>query len=280
VGRLAIGRRAASPPDTHSALLVVLGLSAALVMPSPVVAQNNFEIQVYASETVASGSTMVELHSNVAAEGSTKTIDGLLRTQGAFHETLEITQGWTSWFETGFYVFTSIQPDTTWEWVGDHIRPRVRAPESWRLPIGLSLSAEIGYQRRAFSTDTWTLELRPIVDKQLGPWYISINPVLDRAIKGESTGNGFEFSPAAKVSYSVTPKAAVGLEYYGSLGPVTNFNRAHDQQHQLFPVIDLDLGPKWEFNFGVGFGLTPSTDRLIVKMILGYRFEWGGGARK
>ncbi len=242
---------------TSPSRAVLLVLCAALVTSSPVAAQNNFEIQVYGSETVAPGSTMVELHSNVAAEGSTKTTDHLLRTQGAFHETLEITQGWTPWFETGFYVFTSIQPDTTWEWVGDHIRPRVRAPESWHLPVGLSLSAEVGYQRRAFSTDTWTLELRPIIDKQWKSWYGSINPVLDRAIKGESTGSGFEFSPAAKVSYTVAPKAAVGLEYY-----------------------DLDLGPKWEFNFGVGLGLTPSTDRLIVKMILGYRFDWGGGERK
>jgi PAS domain S-box-containing protein len=109
------------------ATLLVLAMCAPLVTPSPGIAQNNFEIQVYGSETVAPGSTMVELDSNVAAEGSTKTTDHLLRTQGAFHETLEVTQGWTAWFETGFYVFTSIQPDTTWEWVGDHIRPRVFA---------------------------------------------------------------------------------------------------------------------------------------------------------
>jgi len=252
----------------------VLGLSEA----AP--AQNNFEIQVYGSETVPPRSTMVELHSNVAAEGSRSTVDGVLRTQGAFHETVEITQGITSWFETGFYVFTSIQPDTTWEWVGDHIRPRVRVPESWQVPVGLSLSTELGYQRRAFSVDTWTLELRPIIDKQWGPWYVSINPVLDRAIKGESVRKGFEFSPAAKVSYGVTPTVAVGLEYYGALGPVSHFDRAHDQQHQLFPVIDLDLGPQWEFNAGVGVGLTPSTDRLIIKMILGYRFNWDGAGHK
>jgi hypothetical protein len=262
------------------AALSLLALSAALVRPAPAAGQNNFEIQVYGSETVPPGTTMVELHSNVAAEGSQRTVDHVLRTQGAFHETLEITQGITSWFETGFYVFTSIQPDTTWEWVGDHIRPRVRVPESWHLPVGLSLSSELGYQRRAFSVDTWTLELRPIIDKQWGPWYVSINPVLDRAIQGESVNKGFEFSPAAKISYGVTSKVAIGLEYYGALGPVTHFDRAHDQQHQLFPVIDLDLGPTWEFNAGVGFGLTPSTDRLIIKMILGYRFEWGGGGHK
>jgi hypothetical protein len=223
---------------------------------------------------------MVEIHSNVAAKGTKETIDGVVRTQGAFHETLEITQGWTSWFETGFYLFTSIQPDSTWQWVGDHIRPRVRAPESWGLPVGLSLSAEIGYQQREFSTDTWTLELRPIIDKQWGPLYVSINPALERAIKGENAGNGFEFSPAAKVSYAVTRQIAVGLEYYGSLGPITRFDQARDQQHQLFPVIDLDLGPKWEFNFGIGVGLTPNTDRLIIKSILGYRFDWSGAKPK
>jgi hypothetical protein len=260
--------------------LSLLALCAALVRPAPAAGQNNFEIQVYGSETVAPGTAMVELHSNVATEGSRRTLDHVLRTQSAFHETLEITQGITSWLETGFYLFTSIQPDTTWEWVGSHIRPRVRAPESWQLPIGLSLSSELGYQRRAFSVDTWTLELRPIIDKQWGPWYVSINPVLDRAIQGESVTKGFEFSPAAKVSYNVTPTVAIGLEYYGALGPVTHFDRAHEQQHQLFPVIDLDLGPKWEFNAGIGFGLTPSTDRLIFKMILGYRFDWGGDGHK
>jgi hypothetical protein len=257
---------------------LTLGLLGALVSaPGPAVGQENFEIQVYGSETVPPGTTMVELHSNVAAVGTTRTEDGVLRTQGAFHETLEVTQGWTPWLETGFYVFTSIQPDTTWEWVGSHIRPRVRAPESWELPVGLSLSAEIGYQRRAFSPDAWTVELRPIIDKQWARWYVALNPTFERAIEGDNVGRGFEFSPAAKVSYSVTPKVAVGLEYYGALGPVTHIDRRRDQQHQIFPVVDLDLGPRWEFNAGIGFGLTPSTDRLIIKMILGYRFDWGGG---
>jgi outer membrane putative beta-barrel porin/alpha-amylase len=258
----------------------LLALCAVLAGGRPAAAQDNFEIQVYGSETVPVGNTMVELHSNVAAQGTTETTDGVHPTQGAFHETLEITHGWTPWFETGFYVFTSIQPDTTWEWVGSHIRPRVRAPESWQLPVGLSLSVEIGYQRRSFSEDTWTIELRPIIDKQWDRWYVAFNPAFERAIAGNNVKSGFEFSPSAKVSYSVTPKFALGLEYYGALGPVSNINSPSNQQHQLFPVVDVDLGPKWELNFGIGAGLTPSTDRLIVKMILGYRFDWGGGDRK
>ena len=257
----------------RGALAHLLLLGTVALPPTQVAPQANFEIQVYGSETVPAGSTMVELHSNVAAQGTTSTIDGVQPTQGAFHETIEVTHGWTPWFETGVYLFTSIQPDGGWEWVGDHIRPRVRAPDSWELPVGLSLSVEVGYQQRQFSTDTWTLELRPIIDKQAGPLYVSLNPTFEYAIKGLNHAYGFEFAPDLKVSYGVTPRVALGLEYYGAVGPVSGFNSLSQQQHQLYPVLDLDLGPRWECNFGVGAGLTPSTDRLIVKLILGYRFD-------
>jgi hypothetical protein len=215
---------------------------------------------------------MIELHSNTAVKGTTRTEDRVVRTQGAVHETLEITHGFTPWFETGFYLFTSIQPDSGWEWVGDHIRPRVRVPESWHWPVGVSLSNEIGYQRRSFSTDTWTWEIRPIIDQKIGPWYWSFNPALEKSLKGDNAGSGFAFTPAAKVSYDVTSRVAAGLEYYGDIGPISHIDPPRKQQHMIFPVVDVDLGPRWEFNFGVGAGLTSSTDRLIIKMILGYRF--------
>jgi hypothetical protein len=118
----------------------------------------------------------VELHSNFTVEGSKTTIDGVLPTNHAEHEAVEITQGVTDWFETGFYIFTSIQSDGGWQWVGDHIRPRFRIPESWHWPVGVSLSNEIGYRRPEFSADTWTWEIRPIVDKKIGRWYLSFNP--------------------------------------------------------------------------------------------------------
>jgi hypothetical protein len=260
---------------------ILIQLALLLALASAAAGQENFEIQVYGSETVAPRATMIELHTNSAIRGTTRREDGVLPTQGAVHETLEVTHGWTPWFETGFYLFTSIQPDGGWEWVGSHLRPRVRAPEDWRLPVGLSLSLEVGYQQRRFSTDTWTLEVRPIIDKQLGPWYVSFNPVFGRSLQGEGVkqGRGFEFVPSAKVAYDVTDKVTLGLEYYGGLGPVSAFDPLRRQQHLIFPVIDLNLGPKWEFNAGVGFGLTPATDGVILKLILGYRFDFASGGR-
>ncbi len=238
-------------------------------------AQGNYEIQVYGSDTVRPGMTMVELHSNFTATGSKSTIDGTYPTNHQEHETVEITQGWNDWFETGFYIFTSIGPGNQgYQWVGDHIRPRVRVPESWKWPVGVSVSTEIGYQRPIFSKDTWTWEIRPIVDKQIGPWYVAFNPALERSWHGPSVPDGVEFSPAVKLGYQFSKLVAGGFEYYGSTGPVTGFAPFAEQQQQIFPTVDLDFGPEWEFNFGVGVGFTGSTDHLIIKMILGRRFNF------
>ncbi len=236
--------------------------------------QGNYEIQVYGSDTVAPGRTMVELHSNYTIEGFKNTVFGVLPDEHQEHETLEITQGWTNWFETGFYVFTSAGPGQGYKWVGDHIRPRVRVPDSWKWPVGVSLSMEFGYQRPIFSTDTWTWEIRPIVDKTLGKWYLAANPALERSFHGASVKEGVGFSPSGKVAYSLTRKFSAGLEYYGAVGAITGFDPFRLQQEQIVPAIDYDFGPNWEFNFGVAIGVTHSTDHLLVKMILGRRFRF------
>ena len=249
-----------------------------LILPTH--AQDNYEIQVYGSEATPKNVTMVEIHSNFTVDGQKQVVNGVAPSNHALHETLEITHGFTDWFEIGFYVFTSIQPgdgrnDGGWSWVGDHIRPRLTAPESWHLPVGLSVAQEIGYQRRKFAEDSWNYELRPIIDKKLGRWYFSFNPTFDRALHGLNTGRGWEFSPNVKVGFDFTKKITGGFEYYGALGPVSNFDPISQQSQQIFPTIDLDLSPNWEFNFGAGVDVTNSADHLIVKCIVGRRFSWG-----
>ncbi len=249
-----------------------------LILPTH--AQDNYEIQVYGSEATPKNVTMVEIHSNFTVDGQKQVVNGVAPSNHALHETLEITHGFTDWFEIGFYVFTSIQAgdgrnDGGWSWVGDHIRPRLTAPESWHLPVGLSVAQEIGYQRRKFAEDSWNYELRPIIDKKLGRWYFSFNPTFDRALHGLNTGRGWEFSPNVKVGFDFTKKITGGFEYYGALGPVSNFDPISQQSQQIFPTIDLDLSPNWEFNFGAGVDVTNSADHLIVKCIVGRRFSWG-----
>jgi hypothetical protein len=64
-----------------------------------VYAQGSYEIQVYGSELVSPGATMFELHSNFTFEGSKTVVDGQYPTEHQLHETLEITHGFSDWFE-------------------------------------------------------------------------------------------------------------------------------------------------------------------------------------
>lgn len=246
----------------------------AFVLSTCLLAQDNYEIQVYGSETVPQNQTEIQFHSNFTISGSKSSHEGVLPDEHATHETVEITHGFTNWLETGFYVFTSGTPNQGYRWVGDHIRPRVQIPEDWRWPIGVSLSSEIGYQRPIFSQDTWTWDIRPIIDKHLGPWYFAFNPTFVRSLRGPGVSKGMVFAPSFKLRYQMTSKLAGGLEYYSSVGPVFDFDPFREQQQGFFPTIDYKFGPHWELNFGAGIGVTQATDHFIVKLIVARRFDF------
>ena len=239
---------------------------------SSIFGQDNYEIQVYGSETIEPHRTMVELHSNYTVNGSTNNLDGTVPSNHIFHETIEITHGFTNWFETGFYFFNAIGNNKSTGYVGSHIRPRVSAPLSWHWPVGVSISAEIGFQKKVYTANTSTLELRGIVDKKWNRFYLAVNPVFDKSFVGPDAGKGFIFSPNLKSSFDINKIFALGLEYYGSTGPLFHFDSFNKQQHQLFVVTDLNFDPKWEINAGIGYGFTKSTDREIIKLILGRKF--------
>ncbi len=252
------------PSAVLAALLIALA-SASLR------AQENYEIQVYPSETMPKGVTMFELHSNYTLKGLVAS-PGIVASNHAIHETVEITRGLNDWSELGFYWFTAKPQGSNFQWVGTHIRPRFRVPESWGWPVGFSISQEIGYSRAQFSDgDTWTYELRPIIDKQVGPWYLSLNPVLGKSLRGDHAAEAFDFTPNVDLGFDLTSKVNIAAEYYGSTGTIRETLPIAEQQHMLFGAVNLDFGPAWEFNLAYGTALTGAGDKSIVKMILGRR---------
>jgi hypothetical protein len=214
----------------------------------------------------------VELHSNFTTRGSL----GPFGSYHALHETLEITHGFSDFFELGFYQFTAVQSGGGLKYVGNHIRPRFAFPESMHLPVGLSLSQEIGYVSSDFTEDTWTWEVRPIIDKTIGRLYLAFNPVLGFVMSGPNKGGSPEFAQQAQVGFDLTPRLNVALEYYGTTGTLAASEPFKSTQQYLYPALNIDFGPEWEFNIATGLPLTSITDRVIVKMIVGHRF----GAKK
>ena len=246
----------------------------AVAAGNTVFAQDNYEVQVYGSKLTPRGYTMFELHSNYAAKGlPAETSDGV-PSNHSIRETLEITTGINSWMEVGFYVFTNYHDGKGYQWVGDHIRPRFTAPEKWNIPVGLSLSLEGGYQRKEYSPNTFNAEIRPIVDETMGNVYLSFNPTLDVSFKGPDKGKGYIFSPNVKASYTFAKVFSMGIEYYGALGAFNSFEPYAMQQHMLVPSLDLNFSQDWEFNCGIGFGITNVTEPLLFKFIVGRRINF------
>ena len=231
-------------------------------------AQADLEIQVYASPTIQKRATIFELHTNYTIQGIKDLPDP--KSVRNFNATLEITHGLARNFELGFYAFTSLKPDGQYEFLGTQIRPRVTAPSNWNWPFGASLSMEFGIFRADASQDFfWQGEIRPIIDITINNFYFSLNPNMDFVLSGENKYLGL--TPQFKAVYTLKEKYGFGFEYYGALGTFQHIPPVNEQEHLLGPMIDLYIDPKWEFNAGYLFGLTPASNQQIIKLLLGRR---------
>ena len=243
-----------------------------MLFPIAALAQDPFEIQVYEYETVPKGRWSLETHLNYVGVG-TKTFAGpVAPTNNQFRLTFELTRGITDEFEMAGYLLTAHKPEIGYEFAGWRVRPRVRFPRSWGLPLDVSISAEVGFPRRQYDENGVTLEIRPIVEKIFGRFQIDINPIVGRALRGPGTAEGWIFGPTARVGYKLNPRLDLSLEYYSEIGPLGDLPPPEEQVHLIVPGGDLTLSHNLTVNFGVGFGTSNAADRLIYKMRIGYLF--------
>lgn len=235
-------------------------------------AQDPFEIQIYEYETVPKRMWNLETHINFVGRG-TKSFEGpVAPTNHQFHLTFELTRGITSHVELAGYLVLAQRPGGGFEYVGWRVRPRFRLPKSWRLPVDISLSGEVGFPRKAYDENSVTLELRPIIEKKLGRWQLDFNPVIGRALRGPGTEEGWDFEPGLRAGYELNKRLDLSLEYYGSTGPLSNSLPLREQVHQFYPGGDLKLSENTVWNFGIGIGATSAGNRLVYKSRIGFLF--------
>jgi len=171
-------------------------------------AQENYEIQVYESGLVPVANTIFELHSNTTLK---RIRTDNLFSQNYFRETVEITHGFSKWFEIGSYLFTNIGIKGSTDIVGAHIRPRIALPADAGFPLGLNLSSEVGYVKGNYSDNNWSLELRPIIDKKWKKLLLAMNAVFSIGLD-RNTSRKPDLGSVFKISYDVSSKVAAGLE--------------------------------------------------------------------
>ncbi len=250
---------------------LVIGL---LAVPSAVCGQDPFEIQVYEYETVPKGRWNLETHLNYTGEGTREPEGPVAPTDGQFHMTYELTRGITRRFEMAGYLVLAHRHDMggPLEFAGWRLRPRVSLPESWHLPMNVSLSLEVGFPRKQYEENSITLEIRPILERKLGRFQVDLNPVIGRALRGPGTEEGWDFEPGLRLGCEATKRLDLSLEYYGALGPVGDFPPVREQVHQFYPGGDLKLTPDLVLNFGIGLAATRAGSDLVYKARVGWMF--------
>lgn len=236
-----------------------------LLITSAVSAHAVDEIQVYNAEIAKVGQWTMQLHLNNAFIGRKEPdFPGGLIPNHALNGTPEWAYGITDWWEMGFYAPFAVDQN------GTFYSNAVKIDNSSSLPmrpieIFYGVNFEFSYGMPQFSDTRWNVEIRPIIGVRKGDYEFIVNPIVDF---GFGQNGDLVFAPAARFARKLGENLSVGVEYYSDLGAFPNFATFNEQQHNIYAVVDFKIG-RFDVNAGVGYGLTPGSDRLMAKMIIG-----------
>jgi hypothetical protein len=231
------------------------------------------EIQVYNAAIAAPGQFTIQQHLNYIPLGlKDPPFPGGLVSNGAINGTPEFAYGLTDWWEVGLYLPFAIQ-DQQFLSNGFKLRTLFVSPNADQRNFFYGINLEFSNTMPKFAQTRFALEVRPIIGVRNADYEFIVNPIVDA---GFGKLGELDFAPAARLARKLAPDTFLGLEYYADFGEIGNFPKLADQQHTLFAVTDFKLGVM-DVNFGVGYGLTAGSDRLVIKTILGYAFPVPGG---
>ena len=239
---------------------------AVLLTASTISARAVDEIQVYNAEIAKIGQWTFQLHSNYAFMGRKEPdFPGGLIPNHALNGTGEWAYGITDWWEMGFYTPFAVDQNLTPYSNAAKIRQLFVIPNAAEREFFYGVNFEFSYAMPQFSDTQWNMEIRPIIGWRKGDYEFILNPIVDL---GFGQNGGAVFAPAARFARNLGENLAVGVEYYTDLGPLQSWLPFNEQQHNIYAVVDFKIG-RFDVNAGVGYGLTPSSDRLMYKMIIG-----------
>jgi len=231
-----------------------------------------FEIQVYDATANAPGEGGLELHLNRVADGVRVGDGALLPMHHQTHMTLEPSLGIFPWWELGAYFQTALRADGTFDYAGVKLRSKFVTPPEWHPHLRLGANFELSIIPTVYDADRWGTEVRPIVAWEDASWLFAFNPIVGQSLGG-SAGEGPSFEPALKAMHKIAGQLGVGFEYYGDFGPFGTILPWKEQRHYLYETIDLLAVDRFELNAGLGEGLTPASNGVTFKIIVGYGWD-------
>jgi hypothetical protein len=245
---------------------------AATLLLSPLAARATDEIQLYNADIAEVGQWTIQQHLNYAFDGRKQPdFPGGLVPNHALNGTPEFAYGIFNWWELGFYLPFAVSDGQLLS-NGAKFRNLFVVPNADKRDFFYGVNFEFSYNLPRFSQQIYAMEIRPILGWRNKDWEFIVNPIVDMSF---GAGGETDFLPAARLARKLGEDFFVGAEYYSDLGQIGNFLPLQEQQHTLFAVTDFKVGVV-DVELGLGYGLTPGSDRLIAKTIVGYAFPVPG----
>jgi hypothetical protein len=232
------------------------------------------EIQVYNAGIAAVGQFTIQQHLNYIPLGVKEPpFPGGLISHNSINGTPEFAYGITDWWEVGLYLPFAIK-DQTFYSNAIKLRTLFVSPHADQRNFFYGVNFEFSNETPPFAQTRFAMEIRPIIGVRNAAYEFIVNPIVDIGFGkfGEA-----DFAPAARLARKFGPDLYAGFEYYADFGKIGDFSKLADQQHTLFAVTDFKFGV-FDVDFGIGYGLTPASDRFVVKTIVGYAFPVPGGS--
>ena len=274
-----------SPKDLHpmkvkSPLLMCVRSTAQVVLMSVGLCASGVclaapeEIQVYLDEFAEPGKFGLDFHTNYVLSAQPGSV-----TRRMLRVTPELSYGINENFEAGFYYLTSVAPNQS----GGHpvtdgmkvrlkYRPKAMTPDSpWYGAINL----EIGQLSRRFFPDVTSAEVKFIGVYKKGDWTLGTNLNIDRALRNnpqQPSTSELDSKVAYRVASTAEGDVLIGVENYSFFGPLRYRAGASTQTASTFLVTDFSFR-RWDFNVGLGKASGATTDRWLVKAIIGLPFD-------
>jgi hypothetical protein len=228
------------------------------------------EIQVYLDDVNEPREFGLEMHVNYVLDGLRQpSYPGQMATHHVLQVTPEFSYGFARNWDAGLYLLSAMGPDGNLYGNGAKLRLKYSAPAKESFFWGINF--ELGRTSKRVTESAVNAEIRPIIGWRGGPWLVALNPIVDLAF---SSGVSHEpsFAPALKIARAVRDGLQVGLEHYADLGPIHHIPPFNQQDHVLYGVVDWQKG-RFDFNFGIGHGLTSASEKWVAKMIIGVPFK-------
>ncbi|HET7041048.1 MAG TPA: hypothetical protein VFI13_03475 [Gemmatimonadales bacterium] len=248
----------------HVPMVRTLFLAFLVVAPARLLAQDPFEFEVFTPATAAPGETELGINTNYVATGN-KAFDGpFAPTEHQTRLAIEVGHGLTKSVEVAAYALLAKPSDASVDWAGWRLRTRVRAPDAWRLPVRLGVNVEVEGTDIRYGEHHHALEIAPIVAWARGPVALTFDAPFARGLDGTGKQE-FEFEPKASASVAMGRAVTLTTEYYNSPEDAGGLGPELARRQMVIPGAVFLFGDDFRWNVGVGFGLTSTTDDLVIK---------------